>query len=143
MTYIPDWLRQQVFMRANGSCEYCLVAQQDSFITHEIDHVIAEKHRGTTTEDNLCLSCYDCNRHKGSDLASIDPLTGDLVALFHPRRDRWSEHFFLDGAIIKPRTPQGRVTVFLLHLNDDNRIEDRANLIRGKRYPPPELPKNG
>src|SRR5579872_3955206 len=113
MTHIPDALRRLVIERASGHCEYCLLDQRDRWFAFEIDHVIAEKHRGQTTEGNLCLACYDCNHHKGSDFASFDPLTDEVAMLFNPRRNQWSEHFQLDGAIIKPLTPQGRVTVFL------------------------------
>jgi hypothetical protein len=110
MTHIPEALRQLVVNRAQGCCEYCLLNQDDSFLAHEVDHIIAEKHRGTTTEDNLCLSCFDCNRHKGSDISSVDPDTDQLTPLFHPRRDRWNVHFRLEGARIVPLTPTGRVT---------------------------------
>jgi hypothetical protein len=42
---------------------------------------------------------------KGSDIASLDPLTGELVPLFNPRRDSWPDHFRLDGPILEPLTP--------------------------------------
>jgi 5-methylcytosine-specific restriction endonuclease McrA len=50
-----------------------------AFYPHEIDHVVAEKHDGQTSDNNLCLSCWVCNRHKGSDLTSIDPQTGAIT----------------------------------------------------------------
>jgi hypothetical protein len=81
------------------------------------------------------LSCAACNRHKGADFASVDPQTKAIIPLFNPRRDVWSEHFRLNGALIEPLTIQGQVTVFLLHLNDPDRLEERATLIRLKRYP--------
>ena len=43
-----------------------------AFFPHEVDHVVAEKHGGTTVETNLAFTCWRCNRHKGTDLASID-----------------------------------------------------------------------
>jgi hypothetical protein len=64
------------------------------------------------------------------DLASVDPATGEVVALFHPRRDRWADHFRLEGGTIEPLTPTGRVTARLLHFNDAARAEERALLIR-------------
>ena len=88
MTYIPDRLRQLVVERANGCCEYCLINEHDYLYGHEVDHIIAEKHRGETIEENLCLSCYECNRHKGSDFASFDPVTGEIAMLFNPRGDQ-------------------------------------------------------
>ncbi len=140
MTYIPEVLRRSVLARAKNCCEYCLIPQESKLFTFEVDHIIAEKHRGATQEDNLCLSCLDCNRYKGSDFASFDPDTGTVALLFNPRRDQWREHFRLDGAVIQPLTPQGRVTVFLLHLNEEVRVSERAALIEAERYPPPELP---
>jgi hypothetical protein len=106
-----------------------------AFYPHEVDHVVAEKHGGQTTDSNLCLSCWVCNRHKGSDLASIDPQTGSLVALFDPRRDRWEAHFCFYGAEITGLTPQGRATARMLHFNDPEQIELRAALMTLGEYP--------
>lgn len=135
MSYIPEELRRQVIERANFCCEYCLLPLEDDFIRPEIDHIIAEKHHGETTEDNLCLSCLDCNRHKGSDFASFTPDTREFSFLFNPRKDTWSEHFQLNGTHIEPLTQIGKVTVSLLHMNAWERIRERAGLIRQKRYP--------
>jgi hypothetical protein len=135
MVHIPEALRRLVIERANRCCEYCRLAEADNFLPHEIDHVIAQKHRGTTTEDNLALSCFDCNRYKGSDIASIDPETQQVVPLFNPRRDVWGDHFRLDGAQIVPVTAVGRVTEYVLKLNSDEHLIKRAALIRLGRYP--------
>jgi len=135
MTYIPDSLRQQVITRANRRCEYCLIHRDDSLYVHEVDHIIAEKHRGETISDNLCLACLDCNRHKGSDFASFDPETEEVALLFNPRQQRWNDHFRLEEARIVPLSPEGRVTVFVLKLNDGLRIRARRALIDAGRYP--------
>ncbi len=135
MTRIPDALRRQVIERANGCCEYCLLHQDDNIFSHEIDHITAEKHYGETVLNNLSLSCLDCNRHKGSDLTSIDLQTGEVVRLFHPRLDNWDEHFRLDGARIIPLTAKGRVTVSLLQMNSDEQVAKRTELIELGRYP--------
>jgi hypothetical protein len=68
-------------------------------------------------------------------LTSIDPETGEVVVLFHPRRDNWDDHFRLDGAQIVPLTPKGRVTVLLLEMNSEEQIAKRAGLIELGRYP--------
>jgi len=136
MTYIPESLRQQVIERARQCCEYCLVHQHDSLYKHEVDHITAEKHRGETVENNLCLSCLECNRHKGSDFGSFDLETRQITLLYNPRLQKWSDHFRLEGARIIPLTPEGRVTVFLLQLNDEMRIRERRVLIDAGRYPP-------
>ena len=98
-------------------CEYCLIPEDLALVHHEVDHVIAGKHGGASDYDNLALCCTLCNRHKGTDLASIDFETGGMFRLFHPRRDRWDEHFEFKGALIVPRTGIGRATVRLLQLN--------------------------
>lgn len=135
MTRIPDALRQQVRQRAGDRCEYCRLHIDDAFFAHETDHIIAQKHGGQTDEPNLCLSCFDCNRHKGSDIASLDPDTGQLARLFNPRREPWQEHFALEGVEIVGLTPIGRATVRLLHMNARERLLERTALIALGRYP--------
>ena len=82
-------LREHVRQRAGNTCEYCRIHQdQDPFFTFPVDHIIARQHGGKTESENLCLSCYRCNSHKGPNIASIDPDTKELVRLFHPRQDK-------------------------------------------------------
>ncbi len=131
-TYIPSALRKLVYRRADGCCEYCFFPETATLASHEVDHIIAEKHGGLTEADNLALSCVLCNKHKGSDLASIDPETKKLAPLYHPRQDHWSEHFQLNGAEFIPVTPTGRVTVKLLQLNRSDRVEERKLLIQAQ-----------
>jgi hypothetical protein len=128
-TYIPAELRRQVRQRARDCCEYCLIPESMTFATHEIDHVIAEKHGGPTDADNLATACTLGNALKGSDLASIDTETGAIVPLFNPRRDRWTEHFRLVAGHIEPLTPTGRATVRLLQLNHPDRVQERELLL--------------
>ena len=124
-TYISAGLRRLVRTRAGERCEYCLIPESVSFAVHEIDHIVAEKHGGATDESNLALCCAVCNLHKGSDLSSIDPETGAVVVLFHPRRDIWIDHFRLAGGRVEPVTPIGRTTARLLQLNRPDRVEER------------------
>jgi hypothetical protein len=51
----------------------------------EIDHIIPRKHSGATVEGYLALACFYCNRYKGANIAGIDPPTGQVHPLFHPR----------------------------------------------------------
>jgi hypothetical protein len=126
MSEVSAALRDQVRDRARGRCEYCLVPERVVLIPHEIDHIIALKHGGQTTSGNLALCCTLCNKLKGSDIASIDPDTGEVQPLFHPRRDRWGDHLQLRGAEIVARTAAGRVTVRLLQLNRLERVKERT-----------------
>lgn len=128
-------LRRQVIRRANGRCEYCLIHQEDSIATHQIDHVIADKHGGPTILDNLALSCVLCNLRKGSDLSSIDPDTGAVTTLFNPRSEVWSKHFTVDDTRILGLTPQGRATVQLLRFNSYQRLAERRELKAAGRFP--------
>lgn len=93
--YVPAELRRQVRERSGYRCEYCLLHEDDSFLPHEPDHIIAVKHRGETTEGNLAWTCFVCNRGKGSDIASVDDVTGAIVRLYNPRTDTWEEHMVL------------------------------------------------
>ncbi len=132
---IPKELRQLVFDRAEGRCEYCLLSQIVAAHKHEPDHIIPLQHDGQTAENNLALACARCNRFKGYNVGSFDAETGELIPFFHPRKQFWPEHFQLDGAVIRPLTAQGRVTAKMLHLNDPNRIEERKQLITLNLYP--------
>jgi hypothetical protein len=142
MTYVPVELHRLVISRAGGCCEYCCLSQEDASFTFHIEHVIAEKHGGKTTQDNLCLSCPECNSFKGSDIASLDNLAGApvLSLLFNPRTQRWSDHFQLKGAMIEPLTSEGRVTVRILQMNRPEAVAERAIFIKLGTYPciPPQ-----
>ena len=94
-------LERLVWQRARGFCEYCRLPQALSTTPFQIDHVIAIKHEGKTESENLALACFYCNTHKGPNVAGIDSRTGEIVPLFHPRTDRWEEHFAWDGARLK------------------------------------------
>ncbi len=125
VTYIPTALRNLVYERADGCCEYCLISETVSFAKHQIDHIIAEKHGGQTVEENLALSCAVCNKHKGSDIASIDGETGAIVSLFNPRQDVWSEYFKIENGVFIGLTPNARATIRLLQINNAARVEER------------------
>jgi len=134
--HVPAALRRAVCERARGCCEYCLLHEEDAFFPHEPDHVVAAKHGGLTAADNLALACLECNRHKGSDLSSIDPVTGALTPLFDPRAQSWCEHFeAVDGTILG-KNPVGRVTAALLRFNAPARVEARRTLASQGRWPP-------
>ena len=108
--YISTKLRKLVQERANKRCEYCLLFEDFSIYTHEIDHIIAIKHGGETTLDNLALSCLSCNRHKGSDFATLNQTTKEILPLFNPRRQIWNEHFYIKNVNIEGKTQIGQAT---------------------------------
>ncbi|HEX4948877.1 MAG TPA: HNH endonuclease signature motif containing protein [Blastocatellia bacterium] len=126
---ISNRLRQRVALRAAQRCEYCRVPQHFVQHKHEPDHIRPRQHGGVTIFENLALSCFRCNRRKGPNVASFDPLTGQLILLFNPRTQLWHEHFAWEGAVIQPLTAEGRVTVNLLRLNDEDRLAERQTLL--------------
>ncbi len=128
--YISATLRRAVADRAGHSCEYCGVPDSSTLVPHEPDHIIAVQHGGATASENLAYACFECNRLKGPNLSSIDPDTGAVTSLYSPRTQQWIDHFRWNGAMIEPQTATGRATVFLLRLNDIDRVTFRANLLR-------------
>jgi len=121
--------RDLVRTRADNPCEYCFLDQEHTDLTHHIEHVVARQHGGSDAVGNLALACQRCNLHKGPNLAGIDPLTGETVALFHPRRERWSDHFEFDGVLLRGLTAEGRATVALLAMNDARRVQLRSEIL--------------
>ena len=126
-------VRSLVAHRAHYVCEYCLIAEADTFFGCEIDHIIAVKHGGSNDSQNLAYACLSCNRNKGSDLGSIAS-TGELISFYNPRKDRWSDHFKLDGTQIMPLSATGEVTSQILRFNQVERLVERNTLTRIGRY---------
>ena len=116
--------------RAKQACEYCRMPQALYRYRFQIDHIIAEKHRGKAVLSNLALACLHCNSLKGPNIAGLDEVTGKIVRLFNPRRDRWIRHFQWDGPNLFGRTSIGRVTVAVLNINDPDFVLAREELIR-------------
>lgn len=115
--------------RAGFRCEYCLLPEAASLHKHEPDHIIPLQHGGRGEIDNLAQACLRCNRLKGPNVGSFDPVTGLLTPFFNPRTHRWSDHFTWDGAIVVALTPEARVTVMILRLNDPARVMEREALM--------------
>jgi len=132
---VSHQLRREVRTRAGGRCEYCLMDETLLVWGCEVDHIVSRKHGGATESSNLALSCVRCNRAKGTDLGSVHPESEELVRLFNPRRDRWDEHFKLEGVRIVGLTLIGQVTVSLLQLNQDERLIERELLQSAGKYP--------
>jgi hypothetical protein len=109
-------------------CEYCQLPSAVHPAPFQIDHIIARQHGGITELENLALSCIHCNRFKGPNVAGPDPESGAIVRLFHPRHDRWAEHFRWDGPKLKALTQIGRVTIAVLLINDPEAVAVRKAL---------------
>jgi hypothetical protein len=128
-------LREQVSRRANGRCEYCRLPSEFTSMPFQLDHIIAEKHGGPTTLENLAWSCLDCNSFKGPNIAGYDGEERQTVRLYNPRTDNWADHFEWDGPTLRPKSAIGRVTISVLRLNLPYRIAVRASLIEENAFP--------
>ena len=138
-SYIPERVRQEVIERAASRCEYCrspLNVCPDPF---SIEHIVPRAAGGTEAPNNLALSCQGCNNFKGVFTEAIDPLTGELFPLYHPRQHRWAEHFQWsdDTLTLLGRTPTGRATIERLLLNRAGVVNLRGLLVFAGKHPPP------
>jgi HNH endonuclease len=127
-------LRQFIAKRAKERCEYCLLPQSTRLFPFHLDHIISKQHGGTDDESNLALCCPQCNRHKGPNIATLEPTTGEFVGFFNPRKHRWRDHFQIEAGVISGLSPQGRATVTIFHLNDPVRVTERLNLTKLGSY---------
>ena len=119
--------RMRVRERAGDRCEYCGLHQDDSpLATLHVEHIIPKVHGGSDELENLALACIDCNLHKGTNLAGLDPETQQITRLFHPRQQKWSEHFEWRGIQIIGKTDVGRATVRVLHVNSADQLALRS-----------------
>ncbi|WP_438011552.1 HNH endonuclease signature motif containing protein [Sorangium sp. So ce321] len=124
-----------VIQRAKAVCEYCQLPQPLSSIPFEIDHIIAQKHGGVTVPENLGFACFYCNSYKGPNIAGIDPASGRIVRLYHPRKDRWSKHSRWDGPLLVGSSAIGRATIAVLAINHPDAVALRASLIEEGVFP--------
>ena len=110
--------------------------EQFSHFAFTLDHVIARKHRGRTSANNLALACGLCNTHKGPNVSGVDPVTRRICDLYHPRHQRWEEHFAWRGIKLVGRTATGRVTIVTLNMNSPEQLLKRKALIVEGQFPP-------
>jgi putative hemolysin len=123
-------LRSFVRNRAGGRCEYCRFPDgQLPWSPFHVDHLVARQHGGGDESNNLAWACARCNSRKGTNLSGVDPDSSEVVRLFHPRSDRWDEHFVLRAGRIVGLTVTGRATVWLLQMNPDDRVALRLALV--------------
>jgi hypothetical protein len=133
---VPEPVAARVRRRAQGRCEYCRMSQSLQGATFHVEHIVPRSRGGTTTDENLALACPGCNLRKADRIAAVDPLTDSEVPLFHPRRDRWADHFEWDGIRLVGTSSVGRATLVALELNHARRTRIREAEAQFGLFPP-------
>lgn len=115
-------LAAAVERRAGGRCEYCRMHQALQGATFHLEHIVPETRGGATDLENLAWTCPGCNLQKSDRVELTDPITGELVPIFHPRREIWSDHLEWHGFELLGFTPVGRrwSTVFASIMSGGN-----------------------
>jgi len=136
--YLSSKLRTQLIESDNQHCAYCHTREAIIGQVMTVDHVIPESEGGQTEFKNVCFCCRRCNEFKGPKTKIQDPLTGDFVSLYHPRYQRWDEHFAWDetGTLILGLTATGRATVTGLNMNDAVIVAARRRWVTVGWHPP-------
>src|SRR6266496_5999399 len=102
---ISDLLRQAVISRAGNRCEYCRISQSAQEALFHIDHIVPQSAGGPTAMENLALACVTCSLRKAARQTVYDEQTKADVPIFNLRRDKWFDHFSLEGVRIAGTTP--------------------------------------
>ena len=136
--YISVELQRQIRERFSGCCAYCLTAEYLTVTIFEFEHITPRSAGGDTVLENLCLSCPSCNRFKGNRRKAKDPITEQVVALFHPQLQTWEEHFSWNenSTEIIGLTSIGRATIVALRMNRPQIVRVRRMWVKLGEYPP-------
>jgi hypothetical protein len=135
-------IRRAAAERAHGVCEYCCSQEEFSVGPFCVDHIVSGSAGGASTLGNLAFACPGCNAHKGAKTVARDPVSGEFVRLFNPRKDAWRDHFSWssDQCVVVGLTPVGRATVEALQMNRPGVVRLRRVLSAAGEHPPAHLP---
>jgi hypothetical protein len=131
-------LSAEVASRAKNRCEYCRMHQSLQGASFHLEHVVPTSRGGSSVLDNLAWACPSCNLCKSDSIEAVEPDSGTMFPLFHPRSHAWKDHFRWDDYSIMGRTPLGMATIAAFDLNHARRIQIRkAEQVFGL-FPPEE-----
>lgn len=135
-------LRNRVVAHFQSRCAYCRSPLMLFPGSETIDHILPKAESGTDDESNLCVACWWCNLRKADRLTAVDPLTGRRTRLYHPRRQRWTDHFGwnADFTRLLGRTICGRATIAALDLNAREFLSARKRWLMAGWHPPEQVP---
>jgi len=105
-----------------------------------MDHIVPRARGGTDDLSNLAFSCQSCNNFKFTSIEAFDSVNGEMVPLFHPRQQRWGDHFTWnhDATLMIGLTATGRATIEKLQLNRPGVVNMRRVLAAFGKHPPNE-----
>ena len=126
-----------VALRAGHRCEYCHAPEAVFNFPFEVEHIIPVSRGGLDSETNWALACRSCNLRKAMYVNGIDPESQSVVRLFHPREDRWEEHFWAapEKGEIEGLTEIGRATIVRLEMNSGVQVAARRQWMRLGLFP--------
>jgi hypothetical protein len=127
----------ELLQRAGLRCEYCHAPAVAFNFPLEVEHIVPRAAGRDEDPGNLAVACRSCNIFKGAKFVGLDNETSESVPLFHPRKDRWDDHFEVDtdSLAVRAKTAVGRVTIELLRLNSDEQLFARGQWRRLELYP--------
>jgi HNH endonuclease len=123
--------------RAYHRCEYCHAPESIFNSVLEVEHITPVVAGGTNNDDNLALACRSCNGFKSIRSGYIDPESGREERFYHPRQDRWEDHFSVrsESGEILAKTAIGRVTMIGLKMNSPAQLTARQFWIQLGLFP--------
>jgi HNH endonuclease len=123
--------------RAHHRCEYCHAPESIFNVVLEVEHITPIAAGGTNDEENLALACRSCNGFKSNRSSYIDPESVRAERFYHPRQDRWEEHFSVESrsSEILGLTAIGRVTTLGLKMNSQAQLTARQFWIQLGLFP--------
>jgi hypothetical protein len=126
-----------VARRAAHRCEYCHAPEAVFNLPFEVEHIIPSSQKGPDDESNWALACRSCNLYKSDQVEAFDEMDGVIVRLFHPRHDRWEEHFMVEtgSASIVGLTATGRATIRALQVNRPIQLAARRQWVLVGHFP--------
>lgn len=130
--------RRSIIERAKGCCEYCLSQVRFATESFSVEHIKPLSRGGKTTLENLALACFGCNGYKHTKIEAADPVSGEIVSLYDPRKQKWHDHFCWneDYTLIVGLTAIGRATIETLRLNREGLVNLREVLYGMGEHPP-------
>jgi len=129
-------LHGPVASRAGHRCEYCRAPEAVFNFPFEVEHIVPIARGGTQQESNLALACRSCNLRKATHFSGIDPQSERMTRLFHPREEKWEDHFAVDESDeVLGLTPAGRATIVRLDMNSSTQRAARRQWRRLSVFP--------